>query len=178
MRWQTRKASRFEVDRLNGNALISHFKGPPIDQSNPNVKSVKLIKKIKPEPNVEFGTVVEDRLIIITESIKLANEANSSEGWRAKNARHKAQKKAVFIAMLPIKHLIKMPCTLKVTRFAPKELDRHDNLPYSAKWVMDQLCAEITGDLRPGRADNHEGFSFEYDQVKSKKYATKIEISW
>lgn len=80
--------------------------------------------------------------------------------------------------MLPIKHLVKLPCTLKVTRFAPKPLDRHDNLPYSAKWVMDQLCAEITGDLRPGRADNHEGFTFEYDQIKSKKYYTKIEISW
>ena len=127
---------------------------------------------------MEFGSFVGDRQIIITEPIKLANEANSSEGWRAKHARHKAQKKAVFVATLPIKHLIKMPCTLKVTRFAPKELDRHDNLPYSAKWLVDALCSEITGDHRPGLADGHKGFSFEYDQIKSKKYYTKIEISW
>jgi hypothetical protein len=178
MRWQTRKVFHFEVDRSIGNTSISHFKASPIDQNSLNVKSVRLCKKIKPESNLEFGTIIQDRQIIITEPIKLANEANSSEGWRAKHARHKAQKKAVFVAMLPIKHLIKMPCTLKVTRFAPKELDRHDNLPYSAKWVMDQLCAEITGDLRPGRADNYQGFTFEYDQVKSKKYATKIEIWW
>jgi len=178
MRWQTRKVFHFEADKLIGNASISHFKALPIDQNSLNVKSVRLCKKIKPEPNLEFGTIIQDRQIIITEPIKLANEANSSEGWRAKHARHKAQKKAVFVAMLPVKHLIKMPCTLKVTRFAPKELDRHDNLPYSAKWVMDQLCAEITGDLRPGRADNYEGFTFQYDQVKSKKYATKIEIRW
>ena len=80
--------------------------------------------------------------------------------------------------MLLVKQLIEMPCVLKVTRFAPKMLDRHDNLPYSAKWVMDQLCAEITGDHRPGRADGYEGFTFQYDQVKSKKYYVKIEISW
>lgn len=127
---------------------------------------------------MEFGVFIQDRQIIITKPIKLANEANSSEGWRVKHARHKGQKKAVFVAMLPVKHLIEMPCTLKVTRFAPKSLDAHDNLPYSAKWVMDQLCAEITGDLRPGRADNYEGFTFQYDQVKSKKYYTKIEINW
>jgi len=110
--------------------------------------------------------------------LKLANEANSSEGWRVKHARHKKQKRQIFFEMIPIKHLIKLPCTLKITRFAPKMLDRHDNLPYSSKWVNDQLCAEITGDLRPGRADDHDGFAFQYDQVKSKKYYVKIEISW
>jgi len=137
-----------------------------------------LKKKKQPEPNLEFGTLILDRRIIITEPIRLANEANSAEGWRNKHARHKAQKKAVFAAMLPVKEIVRLPCTLKVTRFAPKLLDRHDNLPYSCKWVMDQLCAEITGDHRPGRADNIEGFTFEYDQIKSSVYATKIEITW
>ncbi len=127
---------------------------------------------------MEFGTLIGDRQIIITEPINLANEANSSEGWRAKHARHKAQKKAIFVAMLPVKELVKLPCTLKITRYAPKLLDAHDNLPYSCKWVMDQLCAEITGDLRPGRADNVKGFTFLYAQEKSKIYAIRIEITW
>jgi len=122
--------------------------------------------------------LILDRQIIITEPIKLANEANSAEGWRAKHARHKLQKKQVFVAMLPVKEIVKLPCTLKITRYAPKMLDSHDNLPYSCKWVMDQLCAEITGEHRPGRADNIEGFTFQYDQIKSKIYAVKIEISW
>jgi hypothetical protein len=137
-----------------------------------------LKKKKQPEPNLEFETLVANRQIIITMPLKLANEANSADGWRKKHERHKAQKKAVFVAMLPVKEIIKLPCTLKVTRYAPKLLDRHDNLPYSCKWVMDQLCAEITGDLRPGRADNYEGFTFQYDQIKSKIYAIKIEITW
>lgn len=165
-RWQQTTVFRFD------------FKDSPINQCGLTAKSPKVAKKIDSEPFIEFGTIVQHRQIIICEPIKLANEANSSEGWRAKNKRHKQQKKQVFCCMLLVKQLIEMPCVLKVTRFAPKMLDRHDNLPYSAKWVMDQLCAEITGDHRPGRADGYEGFTFQYDQVKSKKYYVKIEISW
>jgi len=165
-RWQQTKGFRFD------------FNGSLIDQRGSTAKPPKRAKIIEPEPNIEFGTFIQDRQILLVLDLKLANEANSSEGWRVKNARHKKQKKKIFVEMLPVKHLIKMPCILKITRFAPKLLDRHDNLPYSAKWVNDQLCAEITGDLRPGRADDHDGFTFQYDQVKSKKYYVKIEISW
>lgn len=178
MRWQITGHCRFEVESLLGDGLISHFKAPPLIQNIKSESKDRLIKKIDPEQNLEFGTLILDRQVIITEPIKLANEANSSEGWQRKHARHKGQKNAVFVAMLPVKELVKLPCTLKITRYAPKLLDRHDNLPYSCKWVMDQLCAEITSEHRPGRADNIDGFTFQYDQIKSKMYAVKIEISW
>ncbi len=99
MRWQTRTVFRFE------NGLISQLDAIGCIKNDKAVPKVKRAKKIDPEPNLEFGAIVKDRQIIITETIKLANEANSSEGWRAKNARHKQQKKQVFIAMLPVKHL-------------------------------------------------------------------------
>lgn len=135
-------------------------------------------KKIDPEPNLQFAYIVQYRQIIITLPIKAANEANHAEPWRKRHARHKAQKNAVFVALLNCKQLVSFPCHLKFTRFAPKMLDAHDNLPMSMKWICDQTCAELTGELRPGLADNMPGFTFEYDQVKSKIYAVKIEIKW
>ncbi len=125
-----------------------------------------------------FETLIGDRQILITLPIKAANEANCSENWRKRHARHKSQKKAVFSAMLPCKEVIKLPCKLRFIRLAPKFLDAHDGLPMSFKWIVDQTCAEITGDHRPGLADGNPGFTFEYDQIKSKTYGVKIEITW
>src|SRR5258708_2968038 len=111
-RFQKTAKFRFEFQNsmklCTSNASISNFKVPPLDQRNESITKVKKKKIIDPEPNLEFATIVQHRQIIITDSIKLANEANSSEGWRTKNARHQAQKKAVFVAMLPVKYLIEM----------------------------------------------------------------------
>ena len=137
-----------------------------------------LKKKKLPDPHLEFGTLILDRQIIITLDVKAANEANHAEPWRKRHARHQIQKKEVFVALLACKEIIKLPCTLRFIRYAPKMLDAHDNLPMSMKWICDQTCAEITGELRPGLADNIEGFKFEYDQVKCKTYGVKIEITW
>lgn len=57
-------------------------------------------------------------------------------------------------------------------------MDAHDNLRMALKYLLDSVCAEITGELRPGLADANPGFTFEYDQQKSKNYAVKIEIRW
>jgi hypothetical protein len=166
MRWQQTKGFRFD------------FKGSPIDQRGLTAKSPKRAKKIEPEPNVEFGSFIGDRQITLILDIKAANEANHSEPWRKRHQRHKGQKKAIFVALLNCKQIVKLPCTLKFIRHAPRALDAHDNLPMSFKWILDSCCAEITGDHRPGLADSNKGFTFQYDQVKSKMYYVIIEISW
>ncbi len=151
---------------------------PRLNQRVSNAKSPKATKIIDPEPSLEFGTFIGDRQITLILDIKAANEANHSEPWRKRHARHKGQKKSIFVALLNCKQLVSFPCVLRFTRYAPKMLDAHDNLPMSFKWILDSCCAEITGDHRPGLADSNKGFTFQYDQVNSKKYYVKIEISW
>jgi hypothetical protein len=46
------------------------------------------------------------------------------------------------------------------------------------KYINDQVCAEITGDHRPGRADDNEEITIQYDQIKSKVFGVKIIIEF
>ncbi len=103
---------------------------------------------------------------------------NQNEPWRKRYNREKCQKRAVMFALIPVKHLISLPCKLKFTRYAPKFIDAHDNLPMSFKKITDQTAAEVTGEYRPGIADSNKYLTFEYAQEKSKKYYVKIEIIW
>lgn len=101
-----------------------------------------------------------------------------SEHWTDKSKRHRQQKIVVAIAMRPLKvrEFIKMPCNITITRYAPRKLDRFDNLPMSVKYILDSICEQITGDYVAGRADSHEQLSVTYDQVVSKQYFIKVKI--
>jgi hypothetical protein len=138
---------------------------------SPFEKDIALVFGTKSYQSADASNVIE---IILP--LRTVSEANCFEPWQKKHKRHKAQKRAVIFSIMTVKSLIKTPCTIRITRFAPKMLDAHDNLRISVKYILDQVCAEILNDFRPGRADGYEGFKFEYDQVKSKEYAVKIEI--
>lgn len=141
------------------------------------------------EPFLEKG----DNFIAITMPIYSCSEANGgvktaykrngktcykSEHWSEKHRRHKLQKGTVALMLRPHRNCIKMPCTIELTRFAPDKLDRFDNLPMSLKWVLDAVCAVITGDYRPGLADSNEGIlDVKYNQVASDAYGVKVKIS-
>ena len=142
-----------------------------------NAKSPKAPKKIDPEPSLEFGAILANRQLILTLPLR-TQSPNMCEPWQKRHARHKEQKRSVIFAMIPYRQIITLPCTIKCIRYAKKEIDKHDNLPMSFKNLVDCVSAEITGDHRPGLADSNKGFTFQYDQVKSKKYYVKIEISW
>lgn len=111
-------------------------------------------------------------------NIKTISEANCQEHWTKRHKRHKKQKNILFWSFLEVKPFVKLPCTITFIRLAPKTLDVHDNLPMSQKWLCDQLCAEITGDFRAGRADDSDQIKIKYDQIKSKVYAVKIIIEF
>lgn len=68
------------------------------------------------------------------------------------------------------------PIRVKLTRYAPRMLDKHDNLPYSFKWIYDAVCDYCRPGLAAGRADDTDDISVEYDQVKQAKYEIKVEI--
>lgn len=110
--------------------------------------------------------------------IKTASEGNSSEHWTVKSKRHKLQKGWVNWAFCQDKPIIAMPCTVVVTRIAPRALDCHDNLPMSLKWICDSIADNLFPGKAAGRADDCKDIKWEYRQHKGKprEYAVKIEI--
>lgn len=110
--------------------------------------------------------------------IKTASEANSSEHWTRKAKRHKLQKQWIKAVFHREKPLIAIPCHVVLTRLAPRDLDCHDNLPCSLKYIADAIAEEIIGEYTPGRADDSKEITWEYRQEKGKpkEYSVKIEI--
>jgi hypothetical protein len=146
------------------------------------VKSIQadipvITKKPTQVKSVGF-TEILDRGVILALPIRTISEGNCFEPWQKKHKRHKSQKLQIKLALLPIKCKIKLPCHIKLIRYAPRTLDKHDNLPMSFKFLVDAICEEITGNYVAGRADDSDQISIVYDQVKSKEYFIKIEISF
>ncbi|HEX4374911.1 MAG TPA: hypothetical protein VHZ50_16520 [Puia sp.] len=109
---------------------------------------------------------------------EIANEANSTEYWAKKNARHKQQKISIKKAFLIDKPIMKPPFTCILTRIAPRQLDFRDNLPMSMKWVFDAICDWFYPGKAAGRADDTKEITCEYKQEKGRvrEYGLRIEI--
>lgn len=116
--------------------------------------------------------------IEVTLPIRTVSEANSSEHWTKKHKRHKKQQFLVTLAIKGLKCKLTLPCEIKLTRYAPRCLDKHDNLPMSFKYILDCICGIITPGKKAGRADDDDRISVLYHQEKSKKYSIKIEITF
>lgn len=116
--------------------------------------------------------------IVIDLPLQTKSEANCFEPWQVKHRRRREQQAAVSLVLRPHRDKILMPCNVMLTRFAPDKLDAFDNLPMSFKYIVDAICAIITGDYRPGRADSNEGISIRCGQEKSNAYGIRIEITW
>jgi hypothetical protein len=48
----------------------------------------------------------------------------------------------------------------------------------SFKYIVDAICAIITGNYVAGKADSDERISISCGQEKSKEYGIRIEITW
>lgn len=109
--------------------------------------------------------------------VRTVSELNCFQPWRTKHARHKRQKHAVQIALLPYEGKISLPCKIVYTRIAPRTLD-YDNLVSSGKYLIDKVADLIIPGLRSGRADSDPRLSYEYLQEKGKvkEYAVKIKL--
>ena len=110
--------------------------------------------------------------------IMTVSEANISEHWTKKAKRHKTQKASVRYLLTPHASSLRLPCEIYLTRYAPRKLDRHDNLPISMKYILDAVCEVITGDYRAGRADDSEEINVTYSQVPSSSYGIRIRIEF
>lgn len=134
-----------------------------------------------------------ENCVIVTLPIVTVSEANGGpkktvkrngktyykgEHWTDKHKRHKKQKGLVGMMLRKYSKDLKLPCLITLTRYAPSKLDRFDNLPMSMKWILDAVCEIITGDYRPGRADDNEEIDVKYKQITSKEYGVKIVIEY
>jgi len=181
----TKASLRYSSLSFNSDGVKNHQTSTTSSQKKKNVESPEKkrkvnIAKIKQEicDSIEFGWKLYPESLEITLPIRTISEANCQEHWTKRHRRHKKQKNTLFWSIIECIKFVKFPCTITFIRYAPKFLDAHDNLPMSMKWICDQVCAEITQDFRPGRADNFDGISIKYDQIKSKIYAVKIKIEF
>lgn len=111
--------------------------------------------------------------------IKTVSEANlSREHWTKKHKRHKSQKEAIYFALVNKITPDMLPCTIKLTRIAPRKLDKWENLPCSFKFILDSIASLLVPNKAIGQADSDPRIQVEYDQIKGGigEYAIEIEI--
>lgn len=111
--------------------------------------------------------------------IKTVSEANKTgEHWTKKSKRHKAQKALTHLFLASHLDETCLPCTITLTRIAPRELDRWENLPMSFKFILDAIAELLIPNKAIGQADSDKRMSFKYEQKKGnpKEYAIEVEI--
>lgn len=123
-----------------------------------------------------FLSISENELYCIL-PLHTVSELNCSQHWTERSRRHKRQKKVVYYYISKYFRVLTTPCSIELTRIAPRELDAHDNLPASLKYIVDALCEIITKDDRPGVADSHKDIKILYKQEYSKSYGVKVIIT-
>jgi len=169
---------RFDAMNRNLNGLNSQSNGVPSSQKGSGNTKVPVKKKKRTAAKIKAKSEVSLGKVLLELPLQTKSEANCFEPWRLKHARHKAQQKCVALALNPLREHLKLPCRITLTRFAPHELDAFDNLPMSFKYIADAICAIITGEFRPGKADSDKRIFIACDQIKSKEYGIRIEITF
>lgn len=111
----------------------------------------------------------------ITLPIRTVSEANSSQHWRFKNARKKAQQQEVRVEMQNRLRgqKIALPCRVTLTRVGCHALDK-DNLANSFKGIQDEVARVL------GVDDGDESkVSWFYEQhvIGRRQYSVKIAIT-
>jgi hypothetical protein len=168
----------FEFDKPTHDASNSRSNGPRIDYRGVRKEKTQVRKKKRTTAKISAKFAICEGKIVLDLPIQTRSEANCFEPWRVKHGRHKQQQKIVTYALNPHREKIKLPCKIVLTRFAPYSLDAFDNLPMSFKYIVDAICAIITGEKRAGKADSDKRISISCDQVKSELYGIRIEITY
>jgi len=104
------------------------------------------------------------------------SSANVLGHWSKRYALNKKHSAQVRAQCQDIKK-IELPCTIILTREAPKLMD-YDNYVFACKHLVDVIADMLIPGLAPGRADGDKRLKFEYEQVKrlGKQYFVCIEV--
>lgn len=183
MLWEVKElkkttVSRFEDQESIQDGPISSCNGPKIALKGSKRRIGQTRGLNRKKELLEMKSEKGDGFVNLTLPLATISEANPFEPWRKRHARHKEQQRAVALALNPLKGYVALPCRVQLVRYAPKELDTFDNLPMSFKYIVDAVCSIITGEYRPGKADSDKRISISCDQVKSKIWGIKVEITF
>lgn len=107
--------------------------------------------------------------------LKIISEANSTEHWTKKHARHKSQRMVIGLMWLQKQPEIPFPCVVKMTRISSRLLD-DDNLVGAFKHVRDYVADCIIPHKPIGRSDSDKRIKWEYAQEKGKPQGMRLEI--
>lgn len=104
--------------------------------------------------------------------IRIESVANIHEHWTARAKRAGKHKTDTYYALRAAKAPHSVPCTVTLTRVAPRILDG-DNLQAGCKAARDGVALWLTTD------DGDERINWQYAQRKGepKQYALEVEIS-
>jgi hypothetical protein len=110
-------------------------------------------------------------MIEIRVPIKIVSVANLRLHWAVKAKLAKSHRSKAFSALASVAAPPAPPCTLVLTRIAPRALDG-DNLQSAFKAVRDGVADWL------GVDDGHKGLDWQYNQRKDgpKVYAVEIEV--
>ena len=170
--------SHFDLEKGYAEVPKTNRKASKINEKVPGDVNRPVKKKKLQKGLLNTKSEIHTDRVVLELPIETKSEANNFEPWRVKHARHKVQQRAVSFALNPLRAQIKLPCKIILTRFAMKELDVFDNLPMSFKYIVDAICAIITGEYRAGKADGDKRITIACDQVKSKDHGIRIEVIW
>lgn len=113
-------------------------------------------------------------MLVLTAPIHVVSEANQREHWAVKGRRTKDQRAtAGMVCRSLFGRPPPPPLTVQLIRIAPRELNRHDNLPGSFKAVCDGICDWL------GIPDEDKRIQWGYAQEKgsAKQYGIRIELT-
>lgn len=111
-------------------------------------------------------------------NLRTASESNSNEHHMVKAKRHKKQKDQVKKIMMVQRPKLQPPCKVTMTRIAPREMDGHDNLATSLKYITDAVAEYLVPGKAVGRADDCKAIQWQYKQKKGavREYGVLVEI--
>jgi len=169
---------RFDSVCRDANGSISIRKAPPLRQKGSGNGKIPTKRKKRSVAKITMKSEVYGGRVVLDLPLQTKSEANCFEPWQVKHGRHKDQQRVVAIGLTPLRDHVSLPCKIMLTRFAPDALDVFDNLPMSFKYIVDAVCAIITGEYRAGKADSDKRITIACDQVKSAAYGVRIEITF
>ena len=105
--------------------------------------------------------------------IRIESVANLREHWAAKAKRSREHRAAVWYALKATKAPHALPCTVTLTRIAPRTLDSHDNLRSGLKAAVDGVASWLMVD----DADPRITWAYAQQAGAPKQYALMVEIA-
>jgi len=118
------------------------------------------------------------RHVVYLDHVRTVTEKNTGGHWRVKARRAKDQRYTVFVWL---QHLlgrrcpVTLPCTITLTRVAPRSLDPQDNLPSALSHVTDGVSDYLAGRYLTGQ-DRQPGLTWQYAQRRGKPGEYGVEI--